>query len=93
MDVDKSLAAMRAASLQMLATSAPVNPGVRADNFRAKSSLSKSVFNAPKCTLNMEARPCKLCYARLIKKQVDVVVLAFFPETVRVLLVGYIYIP
>ena len=60
MDSANSLAAMRAASLQTLATSAPVNPGVSAAIFRAKSSLSRSDFNPPKCTLKMEARPCKM---------------------------------
>ena len=48
MDVESSLAAMRAASLHTLATSAPVKPGVRAASFRAISSLSRSVFRPPK---------------------------------------------
>ena len=57
MDSDNSRAAIRAASLQTFATSAPVIPGVRADNFLASSSLSTLVFRPSKCTLNIEARP------------------------------------
>ena len=57
MDWAKSLAAINAASLQTFATSAPVNPGVNADNLRASSSLSTSVFNPSKCTLKIEALP------------------------------------
>jgi hypothetical protein len=57
MDVASSLAAMRAASLQTFATSAPVNPGVKADNLRASSGLFTFVFNPSKCTLNIEALP------------------------------------
>ena len=57
MDSDNSRAAISAASLQTFATSAPVIPGVRADNFRASSSLSTLVFSPSKCTLNIEARP------------------------------------
>ena len=59
MDVANSRAAIRAASLHTLAMSAPVNPGVKAAIFRAKSSLTKSVFNSPKWTLKIEARPWK----------------------------------
>ena len=44
----KSRAAINAASLQTLAMSAPVNPGVRAANFLDKSVLSKSVFKPPR---------------------------------------------
>ena len=56
-DWAKSLAAIKAASLQTFATSAPVKPGVNADSLRASSSLSTSVFNPSKCTLNMDALP------------------------------------
>ncbi len=48
---------MRAASLQTLATSAPVNPGVRAASLRDKSFLSRSVFSPLRCTLKMDALP------------------------------------
>ncbi len=47
------------ASLQTLAMSAPVNPGVRAAILRAKAALSRSVFSPPKWTLKMEDRPWK----------------------------------
>ena len=57
-DWAKSLAAIKAASLHTLATSAPVKPGVRADSLRARSSLSTSVFNPSKCTLKIDALPC-----------------------------------
>ena len=56
-DSAKSLAAIKAASLQTFATSAPVKPGVKADNFRARSSLSTLVFNPSKCTLKIDALP------------------------------------
>ena len=45
---NENLAAMRAASLQTLAMSAPVKPGVRADIFFANSILSTSVFSGPR---------------------------------------------
>jgi len=43
-----SLAAIRAASLHTLATSAPVKPGVKAANLRDKSSLFNSVLRPAK---------------------------------------------
>ena len=61
-DWAKSLAAIKAASLHTLATSAPVKPGVRADSLRARSSLSTSVFNPSKCTLKIDALPCHVLY-------------------------------
>ena len=51
MDSERSLAAMRAASLHTFATSAPVKPGVRAAIFFESSPLSSSVFSSPRWTL------------------------------------------
>lgn len=52
-----SLAAIRADSLQMLARSAPVKPGVRAASVLESSSLSSSVLSPERWTFRMEARP------------------------------------
>lgn len=57
MSVPASRAATRAASLQALATSAPVKPGVRAASFRESSTLSSVVLRGSRWTRKMEARP------------------------------------
>ena len=53
--VARNLAAINAASLHTLATSAPVKPGVLAASFLASSSRFKWVLMGFKCTLKMDA--------------------------------------
>mmetsp|Transcript_1957 Transcript_1957/g.4381 ORF Transcript_1957/g.4381 Transcript_1957/m.4381 type:complete len:211 (+) Transcript_1957:965-1597(+) len=50
-------AAMRAASLHTLATSAPEKPGVRAASFLAVCSASPSSERGARCTAKISARP------------------------------------
>ena len=49
--------AIRAASLQMLAMSAPVKPGVMCANFSAISSRDPATLMLRKCTLKISTRP------------------------------------
>eukprot|EP00966_Prymnesium_polylepis_P098598 2283354-Prymnesium_polylepis.1 len=51
-------AAMRAASLQTLAISAPLKPGVRAESFLEVGSISPSSSRHLRCTCHIRARGC-----------------------------------
>lgn len=74
------LAAIMAASLQMLWISAPLNPGVNADNFLANSSLGNLsvVFIFLRCTR-------KICYLSLIEGKVISIVLSNLPGLIKAL--------